>query len=363
MLQLRAGFSGMVPSSQDRTRADDAAALIEDRLTALVRSPPVTRTVPPARVLDWLDDLLGRADTYRDATLAILAFPVAAGELLDIRLSPPSRRGVTQRLTRVCESLSIPCKKDAFQTLGKGNVRLDGLDRPSWRDLLTWASTEATLDEVRASFAYFAEGMASLARPLPPMPELITRRLTFPALAAFFDRMLSRPSRGAHEQFILGALLAAAAEADGGFRVETKPLNASDASAGTAADIQVWRRGVLEEAFEVSANRWQAKIVQAAQTRERADLPRIHLVAAADSVSGVDVVHALADEGLEADVDVSVLDIRHEIRSLTARLTRPSRKVALRVLYVYLKNRQPDDSLVVDYVNAIHEAKLAEDSS
>lgn len=197
--------------------------------------------------------------------------------------------------------------KDAFQTLGKGNSRLDGLDRESWRRLLSWASIEATLDEVNAAFNYFAEGMAALARPLPPMPELITRRLTFPALAALFDKLLDRPSRGAHEQFILAALLSAAAEADGAFRVETKALNAADASARAVADIQVWRRGVLEEAFEVSANRWQTKLAQAAQTRERADLPRIHVIAVAGTATGVDITHALTEEGLDADVDVSIL--------------------------------------------------------
>lgn len=351
----------MSPSVEDRIRAENAAALIVERLTSLVGEPPVLRTPVPVIAREWLDDLLGHADAYRDATLAILAFPVAAGQLMDIRLAPPSRRGVTQRLTRVCESLSIPCRKDAFQTLGKGNKRLDGLDRESWRHLVTWASTEASLDEVTAAFRYFAEGMAALARPLPPIPELITRRLTFPALAALFDQLLDRPSRGAHEQFILAALLSAAAEADGTFRVETKSLNATDASAGTAADIQIWRRGVLEEAFEVSANRWQVKILQAAETLERVDLPRIHVIAGSGLATGVDIIHTLADEGVGAGADVSVLDIRHEIRSVMARLGRPSREVALRVLYSYLKNRQPDDQLVIEYVTALRDAKLAEE--
>lgn len=349
----------MAPSAEDRARASNAAALIEERLRALVGTPPAARTDPPEEVKDWLDDLLGREDVYRDATLAILAFPAAAGQIVDIRLALPSRRGVTQRVTQVCESLSIPCKRDAFQTLGKGNSRLDGLDRKAWRSLLEWAASNAAIDEVRTAFDYFAEGVASLARPLPAMPELVTRRLTFPALAILFDKLLSRPSKGAHEQFILAALLAAEAEADG-LRVETKRLNAADASAGTAADIQVWRKGVLEEAFEVSANQWRTKIVQAARTRDREDLPRIHVIAHAGTPAGTDIVHALTDEGLDADEDVSVLDIKHEVRSVLARLSRPSRKMALRALYTYLKNRQPDDSLVIEYVDALHGVKLVE---
>jgi hypothetical protein len=360
---MRRGLSWMPSTADDRTRAEGAAALIEERLRRLVGEFPAVRTSPPPAAQGWLDDLLAHADTYRDATLAILAFPVAARQLMDIRLAPSSRRGVTQRLTRVCESLSIPCKKDAFQTLGKGNRRLDGLDREAWRDLLTWASTHASLDDVTAAFEYFAEGVAALARPLPPMPELVTRDLTFPALAALFDSLLARASRGAHEQFILAALLSAAAEADGTFRVETKSLNAADASAGTVADIQVWRRGVLEEAFEVSSNRWQAKSLQAAQTLKRTDLPRIHVVAGAGLTPGADIISTLADEGIDAAADLSVLDIKHEIRSRLAQLGRPSRKVALCILYDYLKNRQPDDQLVIEYVAVLRDAKFAEDDA
>ncbi|MGH3281011.1 MAG: hypothetical protein ACRDNW_18020 [Trebonia sp.] len=56
---------------------------------------------------------------------------------------------------------------------------------------LAWASTAASLEEVTVAFCYFTEGMAALARPLPPMPEVVTRRLTFPTLAALFDQMLA----------------------------------------------------------------------------------------------------------------------------------------------------------------------------
>jgi hypothetical protein len=73
-------------------------------------------------------------------------------------------------------------------------------------------------------------------------------------------------------------------------------------------------------------------------------------------------MHTLAAEGVAADADVSVLDIRHEIRSVMARLGRASRKVALGTLYGYLKNRQPNDQLVIDYVTALREAKLTEEA-
>src|SRR3712207_7759177 len=97
----------MAAVRDDRLLAVAAADLIEADLRRLVSTqpPPV---VPPVTARPWLDDILSRNDTYRDATLAILAFPVAAGRVLDTRLAPPSRRGVTQRITKVCGDLSIP---------------------------------------------------------------------------------------------------------------------------------------------------------------------------------------------------------------------------------------------------------------
>lgn len=355
----------MAATAEDRARASAAANLIEARLKALVASPPSQRTRPPAAVAHVLDNLVGNNDAYRDATLAILAFPAAAEEIIDIRLAPPSRRGVTQRITKVCSNLSIPCMSDAFQTLGKGNTRLDGLERKSWRELLSWASTQATIDEIGAAFEYFAEGLAELARPLPPMPELNTRSLTFPALTGLFDKLLSRPSKGAHQQFIYAALRSAEAEMEGTIRVETKTLNAADASAGTVADIQIWRKGILEEAFEISGNQWSTKIAQAEKVRARTDLARIHIIASADvpPPTDVDIFHVIADNGLDSTVDVSVLDIRHEVRSVTARLSRPARRSALNTLYEYLKHKQPDDVLVIEYVQALHDAKLVENES
>lgn len=353
----------MPPSPQDRLLATQASNLTESTLRQLVTSPPSTRTVPPGAARPWLDDLLSKADTYRDAALAILAFPTAAETLIDIRIAPPSRRGVTKRLTSVCEELSIPCKQDAFQTLAKGQKRLDGLDREAFTRLVTWASTTATIAEITAAFHYLAEGVAALARPLPAFPRLRARKLTFANVSVLFDRMLKRPSKGAHEQFILAALLAAVSDATGTFRADTKSLNAADASAGTAGDIQIWLGGVVEEAFEVTGNQWQTKLRQAAAIQDRKALERVHIVAQASAVSAEAIIDGFISAGLDKDLDLSVLDIKHEIRSLTARLRRQSREAALETLYLYLKQRQPDDTLVIEYVQALHECGLVDEDA
>jgi hypothetical protein len=172
--------------------------------------------------------------------------------------------------------------------------------------------------------------------------------------------MLARPSKGAHEQFIVAALLAEISDQEGSLRAETKPLNAADASARTVADIQIWRHLTLEEAFETTGMPWRDKIRQAAALRARADIQRVHIVANAPDASGANILAALRNEGLEDDVDLSILDVYHEVRSMLARLRRQNRASALSRLYEYLQLKQPDDNLVIEYVQALNDLKLTE---
>jgi hypothetical protein len=149
--------------------------------------------VPPT-VQEWLDDLLGRVDTYRDGALALLAYVVANGSIMDITAPVEGRRSVGARNADLLERLNISCRKDPFQTIAKGSATLVGRDRQPWNQLLLWASRDATFKEVRASFSYLAAGIAKTARHVPPMPGLDVQRLTFPNVAALFDDMFTTPS-------------------------------------------------------------------------------------------------------------------------------------------------------------------------
>ncbi|MBF6235584.1 hypothetical protein IU474_00610 [Nocardia otitidiscaviarum] len=341
----------MFNGSSDQVPTAAAADLIEERLRTLVAAPPAERTVPPAAARQWLDNLLSKNDTYRDATLAIIAISLASDGGVDVQVAIPGRRAVTQRLTKVCKALGIPCKQDAFQTLGKGQKRLDGLDRPEWRALVKWLSTDASPVDIAAAFEYVAEDMSATARVIPPMPELNTGALTFPRMWALFESMLDIPSRGVHEQMIFAALLhALILELGDGRQVKTKNINASDASAGTAADVQVLLGGQPMEAYEVTANSWKTKLSQAEAARVKAGLMRLHIVASGGELSADELASELKENGLGLGADLSVLDIRHEIRSMTARLTRSNRPEALQHLYELLVHKQPDHSLVDDFV-------------
>jgi hypothetical protein len=213
------------------------------------------------------------------------------------------------------------------------------------------------ITHIAAAYHYLAAGVAATARNLPAMPALDTPKLTFPAVFALLDDMLRQNSAGAHEQFIFAALLEAWREQLGEPGVvETKNLNASDSSAGTAADVQEKHRGQVTEAYEVTANDYTTKIDQAKNTLSQNDLRRAHIVAR-------DAAKATGDEiadALPASLDLTVLDVREEVRSILARLGKPHRRHALERLYTLLVDKQANDQLVQDFVIALSGRGLTE---
>jgi hypothetical protein len=248
--------------------------------------------------------------------------------------------------------LHIVGSSEALQTGVKGTVtyRDRSTKRGDWEAVLDWASAQTAIGPVADAFHYLAAGIAATSRNLPAMPALDTPRLTFPAVFALLDELLGKSSGGAYEQFMFAALLEAWREQLGEPGVvETKNLHGSDASAGTAADVQEKHRGQVTEAYEVTANDYATKITQAAATLIQHDLPRVHIVAKdAAKASGDDVAAAVP-----AGMDVTVRDVREEVRSLLARLGKPHRRAALERLYDLLVNKQPNDTLVQDYVTGL----------
>jgi len=292
--------------------------------------------------------------------LALLAFPVAAGRRIDLTTTKlPGARGVAQAVAELLDDNDIPARKDALQTIAKGSPNYMGRDREAWNQLLAWASSRRDVDEIRRAWLYLLAGVAATARSIPPLPPVDTARLTFAAVASLWDKLLSVPSNGAYQQFVFASLLQAQVEQLGlrtNERVNTKPLTAADASASTAGDVQHMAGGQVLEAYEVTANDWRTKVKQAIEAMQRYDLARVHVVGAAANVDADDIAKALPQAGL----DVSVLDIRHEVRSLTHRLLKPARRVAVERLYDHLVHRQPREDLVVRLVDELKQRGLLE---
>ena len=187
------------------------------------------------------------------------------------------------------------------------------------------------------------------------MPTIDATRLTFASVTAVFDEMLATSSGGAHEQFIFAALLNAVVEEAGSGRVATKSLSAADAPAATAADVQVFDGGIVEEAYEVTANEWGTKVSHAVEVLRLHDLKRVHIIGRAQSVR-IEELRAEIPPG----ADISVLDVRREVHSLTHRLQRTGRRAALVKLYEHLVQRQPRDDLVSQYIQLLEAGGLTE---
>lgn len=341
--------------------------MLDALLRGLVAGTVEPEDDPPEAAQPFLDDLLSRVDTYRDGALMVLAFAVDAGSGEDVATPPAGRRTVGPWLASLLDELNIRARRDAFQTLAKGTNTLLGRDRDSWNGLLEWAQEQEGAEPLETALRYMASRIAATARDLPPMPALDVARLTFRRVVCVVEDLLGTPSGGAHEQFLFAGLLHALAHEYGGRRVETKSLSAADASAGTAADVQVLDGGRVTEAYEITANQWASKIGQATAVLRHYDLPRVHIVAPGPAPTGHQIKDAVTNAQLPAGlvastIDLSVLDVRAECRSLVHRLSRPGRRTALNKIWEHFALRQPNDQLVSRYVDALTTAGLVAES-
>jgi len=214
---------------------------------------------------------------------------------------------------------------------------------------LEWATNEArTKDQLRAALDFACIRIAETARPVLPFPEIVQDRLTFAAVTGLFVQMIGTGSRGVHEQFITAALLHARVLQESGKQtVETKNVNASDESSGTAADVQVKLGTRVIEAYEVTASLWIEKLSGAPATMRAHDLARLHILAKVD-----DIPRMLTELGKVTE-DISAIDLRAFFSVLIAELRKQFRAAALKRLYELLDRFQADNQLVNNYVSLL----------
>jgi hypothetical protein len=359
-----------LPTASNNETTQAAKDLMQESLIRCIEGEPDDWMKdigpPPAVAMPWIDDLLSKADTYRAGALTIFCYAVASGGSMDLRPFSDGVRGTGELTKRLLPHLSIPATRgNPFETIAKGSPSYVGRARASWNDLLNWASTEATFDEVQAVTAHLIRELVALRRHVSPLPELDTERLTWAAVTDLLGSLLERPSRGAYEQLIVAALVEALHAEDVEQRrvyVTTKHVTAADESARTAGDVQVREpSGSVRDAIEVADTDWAGKIPQAVASMRRDDLRRFLVLATmAAPVSGNEVDTAVRNlRELPERRDVAVLDLHSEIRSMTARLDRVGRRRMLISLYGYLLDFQSDDELVEAYVAEVTDRGLS----
>lgn len=296
----------------------------------------------PEEVISHSRAILNRTNglSYRDGLLIQLAWGLVGEEKFDHTRRGEGGRSVAQALGRANAERHIPKVNDAFENIGKNTPELARGNVAEFDTLLSWmnAATRQQRDDL---LTFLVASVAKTARPVLAMPELARPHLTFARVSSYLDELLSTGSGGAYEQFAVAAFLGALIDEFGlggvsGLSVRTKNINASDASAGAAGDVQVIRGNRIEEAFEISANHWSQKLTQAIGAAKSADLTRAHIVAR-DTGEG-DLVALLSS----TTADISVIELRSFLRTLCAILRKPSREDALRRLYDFTDRLQPD---------------------
>ncbi len=350
-VRLAAGQSGMMAKSPKSTPLSQAvvAKLVGELDSHLAGGERSASAVAKAKET-LTPDVLARADavlqsrkglSYRDGLLIQLGWGLAASDPVDHTQRGAGGRSTAQALGAALKARHIAGVNDAYENIAKNHPNLVRGNLAEFDDLLLWMN-RANPGERNVLLDYLLARVAELARPVRPMPTLARTELTFAKVTAFLDDLLSTPSGGAYEQFAAAAFLKATIEqfglsGVGALDVRTKRLTASDASSGSAADVQIVRGNMIEEVFEVSANDWKSKVPQAVQAARVADLPRAHILAA-NGGSTLDLARLLGS----STTDVSVIDIRSLLRVIVAVLKKPAREEALRHLYDLTDRLQPD---------------------
>lgn len=313
------------------------------------------RSGVPPQTLALIDSTLSAPPSYRDGVLIQLAWGLEL-EGVDHTQKGEGARSAAKALGTALAERHISAVKDAYQNIGKNTSNLARGNVVAFDDLLRWMN-QASEAERKEALELVAATVAATARPVLPMPELSRLNLTFSNIVSALDDLLSIPSGGAHEQFAVAAFLEALIDefglsGVGALNVKTKNINASDASAGTAADVQIMRGNKVEEAFEVSASGWRDKLQQAIMAARSADLTRVHILSHVEDLQG------LAELLGESTTDVSVIDVKTFLRTLVAVLKKPAREVAMVRLYELLDRNQADPARVNAYVELLRRHSL-----
>lgn len=296
--------------------------------------------------------------SYRDAAVIQLAFAISTPGL-DPTVRPPGARAIGGKLGTYLTEHHVKAVADAYQNIGKNSDNLIRGNDTAFDELLGWMRT-ANHEQLKGCFEFACAEIAAMARPVDPMPELHLAKLTFAAVRRLYTDLLQMQSQGAYQQYIVASLLDALVQQSGinGYRVQTKRLNASDRSSGTAGDVEVATGNRVIEAYEVTASGWESKIPGAVQKMREHDLSRLHIVAPIGKEERASVVSLLAG----VPEDISVVDIDGFVDSLLSALTKRFRAYALTRLYECLDRYQDQVERVNLYVEQLKANGLAVDT-
>ena len=321
-----------------------------------------------ARTQTLLNELLGpllseppQASQAAEAALTLATFSIVEGRVLN--LVDPAAGDLTEknrikgdRTTgdKLCREIlaarNIPATKGPFQSSSyrSGYKALQAQNR-ALSDYASWQSESGrTLDDIQQVVDELVDAVLACSASLPPLPSLLGDRFTFVAYRQARDRLLSAPSRGALEQYLLAGLLDQELRASSGaqLRAETKNVGANDASSKAAGDIEVRQHHALRGAIEVTTASWEDKLDQLE------NVVQAHLsdatIAASNVIAkttGEDLAKKVSPTAERLGLDVAVVDLHGLMDVAASRITRASRAAAFAFVYrciVMYHRREPE---------------------
>jgi hypothetical protein len=309
----------------DRQAATTAIALHADAQSVLDAVAGTLLDDPPAASQAAELALLLSAFTIAEQRVLNLADP-GVGDVTEMNARLAGDRTLSEWLSGdLLEPLNIPVTKGALASSSFRAGYLARQVRGAARDFVAWhGTTGRTVDEVEAFAEALTDRFLAVAVAMPALPSLRGSAFTWTAYRRAREHLLADGSNGAMEQYLLAGLL----EQELPLRVVTKAVGSSDASAGTAGDVEIREGQRLVGAIEVTARSWDTKVAQLSAAATAGLTDPVIAAAGANDAEGDDIAALLDPAQDRLALDVAVLDLHAYMDVVASRITRHQRAAA-----------------------------------
>jgi hypothetical protein len=320
-----------------------------ERVDAFISGGQVALPTPPHRRA--CEELLDtQAGSVRTAVL-FLTFYWQEDRSWDVNRVPPGARGkygdkkLCEELTKRNVTLHGPIVAYGENLGWKGNVRNDTIrlrQDSKFKDFIAKVDDARNDPQELGRIADFlAQRFAESKREPTPLPPVGRDVLTFVRAKILFHSLVTIPSEGHVQQFLIAALLHEYRRRHS-IEITTHHPHAADKYDDTAGDIEEWREGQLVRAYEVTVrDDWKNRISQFKAKMDRFSLSKYVIIAGgvnADEDWKVPATMALKLEPYGRDI--AVVDIDDVLHFLAAELSPTELRAAVNQAHVYLTDRK-----------------------
>lgn len=210
----------------------------------------------------------------------------------------------------------------------KGDIRFDGLSK---------ALAAMSAEDRKLAADYMAMRFAESRQMIAPLPPVSDDVLTYARARLLFYALVSIPSEGNIQQFLVAAMLQVH-RARFGYEIKTHHVHASDMFDTTAGDIEEFRDGDLLRAYEVTVRPdWKNRVGDFRAKMDKANLKKYTIIASdvrsdEELAEPASMIKFLEPYGR----DIAVVDIHDFIDVFAMELTADELRRAVNQTYSFL---------------------------